>query len=280
MDQDTDDYLPPIEHGTTRPPEHGVEEIKVLDWIIQETLESRHVDHLNRLQPDTGDWFLSSKEFKDFVNGHEARLFCPGMPGAGKTMISTLAIDFLRRECQQDPMVAVCFLYFDYRIKYDSVTELVGIILRQLAAQKLPLAKPVRSLFELYGLRNSKPPLRDYISTLQCTLCEWDKVFLVVDAIDECSSSNSTRQAFLADLDTIQANSKLRIMITGRPNPDVVEVMRFKKSTFLEIRARDEDVETYITDRLRKSDGLARQPEMLQQKIKTKVTQAVDGMLV
>ena len=243
-------------------------------------METRHVDYLNRLQPDTGDWFLSSSEFKDFVNGDEPLLFCPGMPGAGKTMISTLAIDFLRGECQQDPAVAVCFLYFDYRIKYNNVTELVAIILRQLAAHRLPLAKPVRSLYELYGLRNSKPPLRDYISTLQSALSEWKKVFLVVDAIDECPSSNSTRQAFLGDLNTIQANSKLRIMITGRPNPDVVDVMRSRKAKLLEIRARDEDVETYIADRILKSDGLARQPVVLQQLIKARITQAVDGMLV
>ncbi|OJJ01824.1 hypothetical protein ASPVEDRAFT_192125 [Aspergillus versicolor CBS 583.65] len=267
-------------YGTTRAPEHGVQEMKVLDWISKETFESRHVDHLNRLQPDTGDWFLRSRQFKRFVGGIVTRLFCPGMPGAGKTMISTLAIDFLRREYQQDPMVAVCFLYFDYRIKYDNVTELLAIILRQLAAQKLPLAEPVRLLFEKYGIRDSKPPLKEHILTLQAVLLQWKTVFLVVDAIDECPSSNSTRQAFLEDLHAIQANSKLRIMITSRPNPDIVGVMKYGGARFLEIRARDEDVKAYIKGRLRKSDGLAGQNSKLQRRIKRQITNAADGMFL
>lgn len=200
------------------------------------------------------------------------------MPGAGKTMISTIAIDTLRRQFDQDASVAVCFLYFDYRMEYNNIAELVAIILRQVAAQRAPLAKSARSLFEKYTPKKSKPPLKDYISTLQSILLEWNKVLLVVDAIDECPSSNGTRQVFLDHLNTIQANSNVKIMITGRPDPDIIDVMHSGGARFLDIKARDEDVEIYITGRMRKSSGFSRLNENLQQEIKTEITRAVDGM--
>ncbi|KAL2862475.1 ankyrin repeat-containing domain protein [Aspergillus lucknowensis] len=260
------------------PADRSEKDLAILNWLSEETLEPQHIDHLNRLVPDTGNWFLNSDLFQELLNGDTACLFCPGMPGAGKTMISTLAIDYLREGYRDDPGVAVCFLYFDYRVSRNDPSQLLTIVLRQLVEQNLVLPEAIRSLFSTHNRKNSKPSLKDLWAALESALLDWQAVFLVVDAIDECP--NDIRDEFLQQLLDLEAKTQLRTMITSRPHPDITDLMRKNGTAFLEISARDEDVQKYIDGRLRKSEGLRQQSQQLRDKIRKKVTQAADGMQV
>ncbi|KAJ5010115.1 Vegetative incompatibility protein HET-E-1 [Colletotrichum sp. SAR 10_99] len=58
---------------------------KVLDWITPIDFAAQQNDNLDRRQKGTGQWLLESPDFQTWIEEDRKTLFCPGMPGAGKT---------------------------------------------------------------------------------------------------------------------------------------------------------------------------------------------------
>ena len=44
-------------------------------------------------------------------------LFCPGIPGAGKTILASVVIDDLNIRFRKDSSVGVVYIYYDYRLR-------------------------------------------------------------------------------------------------------------------------------------------------------------------
>ena len=58
---------------------------QVLEWLTPLNFDDYQNDLLVRRQEGTGLWFLNSEEFMQWMNEPNQTLFCPGIPGAGKT---------------------------------------------------------------------------------------------------------------------------------------------------------------------------------------------------
>jgi hypothetical protein len=104
----------------------------ILKWISSTDFPAQQSDMIDRRQEETGQWFLDAPEFNNWIHGSKETLFCPGMPGAGKTMIAALAIDHLSRTIQNDTN-GVVYIYCNYKTRADqNTTILLAAILRQL----------------------------------------------------------------------------------------------------------------------------------------------------
>ena len=99
------------------------------------------------------------------------------------------------------------------------------------------------------------------------------KVFVVVDALDECS--NETRAEFLTALRNLP--STVSLLVTSRDLPPDFQGVRQ-----LDIRANDRDVQHYIQGRLHLTDlkiHVNREPTLGGDIVKA-ITGNIDGMLV
>lgn len=105
------------------------------------------------------------------------------------------------------------------------------------------------------------------------------RLFIVIDALDECSASNGCRTRFLDDVFQIQALSGASVFTTSRPN--ITEITtRFQHAVSLEIRASDHDVRQYLEgQRDRLPDFVKRDPKLKEQ-IENDIVRTVDGMYV
>src|SRR5271155_4005075 len=65
---------------------------KILDWLTPIDYAPQHSDFISRRQEGTGQWLLNSDQFQTWLNTTKQTLFCPGMPGAGKTMITSIVV--------------------------------------------------------------------------------------------------------------------------------------------------------------------------------------------
>jgi hypothetical protein len=75
------------------------------------------------------------------------------------------------------------------------------------------------------------------------------KTFIILDALDELS--DDCRPKLLPQIFKIQAKTNLNILVTSRPTLDVEkEFQECILRESLEIRARDEDVESYLESRI------------------------------
>jgi hypothetical protein len=109
------------------------EDIKVLDWLTPVNYGPQQSDFINRRQPGTGQWLLDSPEFQTWLNAENQTLFCPGIPGSGKTILTSIVVDYLYSKCQIDPSIGIAYIYCNFRRqdeqKIDDLTAslLVGI---------------------------------------------------------------------------------------------------------------------------------------------------------
>ncbi|KAL6406085.1 hypothetical protein AUP68_10647 [Ilyonectria robusta] len=113
---------------------------------------------------------------------------------------------------------------------------------------------------------------------LQCVASLFSRVFIVVDALDECGDSDGSRTQFLSELANLQANSGAKLFATLRHIPDIIQ--KFDRSDTLEIRASDEDIRAYLGGRASELPKCVGRTPGLQDEIKNGILQAADGMFL
>jgi ankyrin repeat domain-containing protein 50 len=149
-------------------------------------------------------------------------------------------------------------------------------LLQQIAIQQSNISDDIRDLFNNHTTKLTRPFIE--CSTLRTACAPLSKIFVVVDALDECASQSTDK--FLKELQHI--GPKLHLMITSRPSIMGVTDY-FKDAVQLEIRAHNEDIATYLTERLQEESRLKRYIEKdpsLSDDIINTILDKAEGMLV
>ena len=108
----------------------------------------------------------------------------------------------------------------------------------------------------------------------------YSRVFIIVDALDECQVSDNGRTKFLEAILNLQAEcqTSINVFATSRFIPEIRE--RFTDAIQREIVAHPEDVRRYLDGHILGLPRCVRQSLDLQDEIKNKISSAVDGMYV
>ncbi|KAI9770862.1 MAG: hypothetical protein M1839_003025 [Geoglossum umbratile] len=251
---------------------------EVLEWISPTDFPAQQSDFIARRQEGTGLWFLKSTAFTEWIHGSERTLFCPGIPGAGKTMMAAITIDYLFRTVQCNN-VRVVYLYCNYQAQADQTTpNLLAAILKQLVQARPSIAKPVVHLYDHHASRGTKPSLEEIFRTLQSVLASHSSVYLVVDAFDECSDEEGTRSQLLSRLHALQSKTDLYLMVTSRFIPEIMS--KFHSVPTLEVRANEVDVEQFVKGQIYLLPNCVQRDDSLQAIVQKKLVEAVDGMFL
>jgi Cdc6-like AAA superfamily ATPase len=213
-----------------------------------------------------------------WLSEHRATLFCPGIPGAGKTMVAAIAIDQLLKSVQSSSH-GVAYVYCNYKAREEQDTSrMLAAILKQLVQARLSLVDPVERLHKQHADRGTRPSPDEVFSALQDVLIHYSTVYIVVDALDECLDSDGTRRQFLAKLRDLQAGRDVRLMATSRLIPEIVDW--FKEGLKLEVQASEEDVKRFVAGQIYRLPKCIQRDRMLQEFVQEKIVEAVDGMHV
>lgn len=249
----------------------------ILDWITSIDYAPQQSEFMKRRQAETGQWLLDSPEFNAWVETDKRTLFCPGIPGAGKTMLTSVVVEELLTRFENDCNIGIAYLYCDYRRQHEQKFEdLVSSLLKQFVQEQPSIPDSVKSLYDKHRNKRTRPSLDEILGTLQVVAAVYSRVFIIVDALDEYQISDGYRQRLLSTLFNLQASCNANIFATSRHISSIEQ--EFEGSSKLEIRANEEDVRRYLDGRMGQLPRfVARSPE-LQQEIKTNIVDAVDGM--
>jgi Cdc6-like AAA superfamily ATPase len=275
-----------VHHNTSRTAAHletmryklsNDEDVKILDWLTPIDYGLQQSDYLKRRQPGTGQWLLDSGEYQAWLKTKKQTLFCQGIPGAGKTILTAIVVDDLTTRASSDPAIGVAYIFCNFQQQdTQKIDDLMASLLKQLALGQSSLPGSVKDLYDKHKTKRTRPLLDEIWRVLQSVAKMYSRPFIVVDALDECQVSDDSRARFLSELFSLQTRHELNIFATSRPIPQIID--QFNGSVPLEIRAHDEDVRKYLDGRISQSES--KLLKIYCEKIKTEITKAVGGMNV
>lgn len=132
--------------------------------------------------------------------------------------------------------------------------NLLASIWRQLVYNKDSLPSDVEELYKSHRRQCTLPSLIEITKMLRSEIMRHSKVFVVIDALDECSEKNNSRATLLTTLRTLEPT--LNIMATSRFLENIR--VEFQPMAQLEISASNKDVEMYVTERISREAQLSR----------------------
>jgi hypothetical protein len=170
----------------------------------------------------------------------------------------------------------VVFLYCNYRRREEQgATNLLAALLKQLVTGR-PSISEVRALYDTHTVRGTRPSLEDISRLLRSAIGTYSRVYIVIDALDECRNDDGTRRVLFSEIRHLQSLCDIRLMATSRFIPDIEQ--EFKGASKLEIRASDEDVGRYFDSQMFRLPDFVLRNTKLQQLIKEGIIEAADGM--
>ncbi|KAI3573063.1 hypothetical protein IWW34DRAFT_888169 [Fusarium oxysporum f. sp. albedinis] len=257
------------------------EDAKILDWLTPLDYGPQQSDNLSRRQPETGNWLLQSEEFLGWLAGKKQTLFCPGIPGAGKTILTSIVVDFLDSKCGNDAEIGITYIYCSSGRQHEQkVDDLVASVLKQLTQCRSSLPESVRSLYDQHNAKRTRPSLDEISALLQSVVAMYSRIYIIVDALDECRSSVGCRTRFLSELFNLQTKYGANIFATSRSIPEIVDCFKNSLSREIEIRANPNDVARYLESHIGQLPSCVQQSRQLQKEIATGILEAVDGMFL
>jgi hypothetical protein len=259
--------------------QHDQERVTILNWLTPMDYAPEQNDYIRRRQPGTGQWLLDSAEFKTWVETNKQTLLCLGIPGAGKTILTSFVVEILRGRFQDDPSVGIAYLYCNFRRQDEQKAEdLLASLLKQLTQGLSSLPDTVKSLYNGHTLKGTRPSLDEISRSLQSVAALYSRVFIIVDALDECRASDGSGARFLREVFNLQAKCRANLFATSRFIPEITE--KFDGSISLEIRASVEDVRRYVHSHISRLPSFVRHDPVLQGDIETEIVNATDGVYV
>jgi len=146
--------------------------------------------------------------------------------------------------------VGVGYLYCNYKEQAAlTLPNLLGSLLSQLALHPrigTAVVANIEELYEKHALQQTRPTVQEITTLLQGHVASLSHFYIVVDALDECSSVGSQ---LIIEFKGLCAHGKVNILATSRDIGYIRDWFR-QDGEPLEIRAQEPDVERYLTEQL------------------------------
>ncbi|PNS19673.1 hypothetical protein CAC42_7517 [Sphaceloma murrayae] len=254
-------------------------DVEILEWLTDASYGPQQSDFVRRRQPGTGNWLLESTHYAAFMSAHSKVLFCPGIPGAGKTIMTSIVVDDISKRIVNDENVGLGYMYLNYK-QQDSqkIEDLISSLLRQLCSARKAVPEAVMQMYSRHERTSTRPSRHELLKAIHLVVAIFTKVYIVVDALDECKQADGTRSTLIKELLRLQSEKGVSIFATSRHIPDVEEA--YGRDLVLEIRATPEDVQRYLATHLQHLPAFVHRNPELTQEIITDIATAVDGMFL
>src|SRR6186713_1193778 len=138
------------------------EDLEVITWLTPIDYGPQQSDYLKRREPGTGQWLLNSAEFLEWLKMSKQTLFCPGIPGAGKTILTSTVIEYLEEKFKGDVTVGIAYIYCDFRRQAEQEADnLIASLLKQLSQGQAFLPNSLQDLYDRHRTKQTRPSLEE-----------------------------------------------------------------------------------------------------------------------
>ncbi|KAJ7877830.1 hypothetical protein B0H13DRAFT_2668241 [Mycena leptocephala] len=250
---------------------------KIIEWASPLNFFPRQADIFSSRQPGTGEWLLQDSLFKRWKAGEIRTLWCRGIPGAGKTVLTSIVVDDLRANLGNEN-TGIGVLYLDHKATAEtqSPSNLLAALWRQLALEE-PISADLNEIYRRHRAQGTRLSLEETYSMLHSMVSDFSSVFIVVDALDEYPEDD--RDTLLRRLWTL--GPAVKLMLTSRPHINIDHIISNVKT--LDVHAIEDDIRKYVEAQIEKCSRLSRHvnnSSMLRDSIEEKIVKRSDGMFL
>jgi hypothetical protein len=249
--------------GTTQTQKRSREErlSKICSWLSAPDPFINYHKALKQRQAETRLWLLHNARFAEWKGRAASRLWLYGIPGCGKTILSSTIIKHLLQHCQDDARAVAAYFYFNFNDAQKQDPELMlRSLLSQLLQRSVTIPKSVDVLFSACDNGHRQPSLHALLDVLPQVMQQFTHVYVVLNALNEC-----TQRPELVDmLETVagwQLNN-MHLLMTSRKEWDIESSLEsfVKEEDIISLQREvvDNNIHRYVQQRLSNDKTLAK----------------------
>jgi hypothetical protein len=188
-----------------------------------------------------------------------------------------MVVGHLSAKYRNNRDIGVACIYLNHKeVENQTPSRLLAGLWRQLVLDR-KIGSSAEDLYKQHQEKGTSPSLEEVVTILRSSITEFSKVFIIIDAMDECPEVQ--QKILLHHLAAMGSN--MNLMITSRPHISL-EPFSLSDLKTLDIRVTPDDLWEYVNTQIDLSPRLAehvkRQPKLREQ-IHLKInTDTVDGM--
>lgn len=233
-----------------------MEKNKILDHCLPKSVDiaSIHKDRKKKQEPEACAWVHSEESIQTWLqprvsSNSNTRLICVhGIPGAGKTVLSSFIIEAAAASCKSH---GYAYYYCLYSRDQDETVSFLKHVLRQLCKQAGTIILPMFKDAYNRGDALFQEDLLECIAQISQTFK--DGVHIVIDAVDE-SKPRKTLIETLGQLGTTEQFWNVSLLFTSREENEIMETIRLLGNACACISISNpnvrEDIKRYIQKQL------------------------------
>ncbi|KAJ0161222.1 Vegetative incompatibility protein HET-E-1 [Colletotrichum tanaceti] len=239
--------------------------------------QAREVRHAG-----TGMWFLESEAFTEWKRGLRRQLWLYGMPGSGKTVLSTTILDHLT---QTGDIVTLNFFFDFSNVDKQKPDDMCRSLAFQLYTKREESRNHLDTLLACHDDGQRQPTTQALSQCLREMLQSTGRLCILLDALDECVKRTELLEWIQDFISSPESDlTCVQLIATSRPEEEFIRETRSRSGSsicvWLEKDVVNVDIQSYIETRLATSKEFARwasTPSILQQ-IRDGVGGKADGM--
>jgi ankyrin repeat domain-containing protein 50 len=251
---------------------------EIIAWLKLGDPSTNHNAARSKHEPSTGNWFLESDAHIGWIEGKIGSLWLHGIPGAGKTILCSTIIEHVRALCQADSTIQYAYFYFDFNDREkQTVVGMLRSIIVQLCSLRATIPPEIDRLYLQHKEGKEEPGREGLIEALLSLLKSSGHMFLIMDALDECSERGNLISVVARILQL-----EVSLLLTSRKEQDLSEGLEgiIEVIISLEGCGVDGDIGLHIEKRLESDRCLRKWPPSVKQEIKDVLVRGAHGMYI
>jgi nucleoside phosphorylase len=258
---------------------------KIERWLQAPDSSTAYNKALQQRHEGSGRWFLESTAFAEWEIRRNSFLWLYGIPGCGKTILSSTIVQHLESTLPSQPLLYFFFTFTEP--DKQSLESMIRSLIGQLYYKREDVQKHLDSLFSACADGHRQPTTDSLCTTFLQMIQQVGEVWILLDALDECHTRKGKRTegmlSWMRDLLSSEERN-VHVLMASRPEQDIdLEVRQWaRRDGIVPIQGDGvaDDIRAYIHTRIRQDDDLKRwrsHPD-IQDEIEARLMEKAAGM--
>ncbi|KAF3283913.1 hypothetical protein TWF970_001081 [Orbilia oligospora] len=260
---------------------HYEKQQDIYRWLSPPDSSTNYNAAIKEQLQGSGLWFIESSEFSEWKRQRNSLLWLHGIPGCGKTILSSIIITHLKHIYSNQ----LLYFYFDYKdVDKQSLEGMLRGLISQLYYRSRRSSGVLESFFASYHDGKDQPTCQSLRMTFLSMAEKTGEIWLVLDALDECNREKRKElMLWINEINACSEERNIHFLITSRSEADIESEVRkcITASWIISIGSEliSEDINAYIKCRVTGDTEFSRWKSRVEQtEIEDVLTRKANGM--